>query len=57
MDNGLDIQISATQKDDTEDTRFRNSERFCLRLKDPNAVIVFLFMDKPLTQQPPTPHQ
>jgi hypothetical protein len=57
-DNNLDILISATQKDTTEETRFRNSERFCLRLKEKKAVIIFLFMDQPSTvQQPPPPHQ
>jgi hypothetical protein len=57
MDNNLDNQFCPTQTDDSGDTRFRTSQRFCLRLKDTTAVIVFLFLDQPPTKQPPTPRQ
>jgi len=42
----LDVAAAFNQKDINENYRFRVLERFALRLKDPSAVILFLFLDK-----------
>jgi hypothetical protein len=49
MDNQLDVMVTCNQKDANEQYRFRVVERFCLRLKDPSAVILLLFMTPPST--------
>jgi len=41
----LDVATTFNQKDVNENYRFRVLERFTLRLKDPSAVILFLFLD------------
>jgi hypothetical protein len=45
MDDGLDVAVTFNQKDQNEKYRFRVVQRHCLRLKDPTAVILLLFMD------------
>jgi uncharacterized linocin/CFP29 family protein len=45
MDENLDVAVNFNQKDANEAYRFRVAERFALRLKDPSAVILLLFMD------------
>jgi hypothetical protein len=45
MDEHSDVVVTFNQKDQNEQYRFRVVERFCLRLKDPSAVILLLFMD------------
>jgi uncharacterized linocin/CFP29 family protein len=45
MDENLDVSVTFNQKDASEQYRFRVVERFCLRLKDPTAVALLLFMD------------
>jgi hypothetical protein len=42
----LDVAAAFNQKDVNENYRFRVLERFALRLKDPTAVILLLFLDK-----------
>ena len=46
MEDHLDVIVTFNQKDQNEQYRFRVVERFCLRLKDPSAVILFLFVDQ-----------
>jgi uncharacterized linocin/CFP29 family protein len=41
----LDVATTFNQKDVNENYRFRVLERFALRLKDPSAVILMLFLD------------
>jgi hypothetical protein len=45
MDDHQDVIVAFNQKDANEAYRFRVVERFALRLKDPSAVIVLLFLD------------
>jgi hypothetical protein len=45
MDDSLDALVTFNQKDQNEKYRFRVVQRHCLRLKDPSAVILFLFLD------------
>jgi hypothetical protein len=45
MDDSLDALVTFNQKDQNEKYRFRVVQRHCLRLKDPTAVILFLFLD------------
>jgi hypothetical protein len=45
MEDHLDVIVTFNQKDANEQYRFRVVERFCLRLKDPTAVCLMLFMD------------
>jgi hypothetical protein len=45
MDEHQDVIVTFTQKDANEQYRFRVVQRFALRLKDPTAVILFLFLD------------
>jgi hypothetical protein len=45
MEEQLDVIVTFNQKDANEQYRFRVVERFALRLKDPSAVILLLFMD------------
>jgi hypothetical protein len=45
MEDHLDVIVTFNQKDANEQYRFRVVERLCLRLKDPTAVILLLFMD------------
>jgi hypothetical protein len=45
MDDHLDVIVTFNQKDANEQYRFRVVERVALRLKDPSAVIVLLFLD------------
>jgi hypothetical protein len=40
-----DVVVTFNQKDQNEQYRFRVVQRFALRLKDPSAVILLLFMD------------
>jgi hypothetical protein len=42
----LDVATAFNQKDVNENYRFRVLERFALRLKDPRAVVLLLFLDK-----------
>jgi len=46
MNDRLDVMVTFNQKDADEQYRFRVVERFCLRLKDPSAVVLLLFMDQ-----------
>lgn len=46
MDEHLDAVVTFNQKDVNENYRFRVVERFALRLKDPSAVVLLLFLDK-----------
>jgi uncharacterized linocin/CFP29 family protein len=46
----LDVATIYNQKDVNENYRFRVAERFALRLKDPSAVILLLFLDKQIGQ-------
>jgi hypothetical protein len=43
--NPLDAVVAFVQKDAAENYRFRLSQRFVYRLKDPGAVVLLLFMD------------
>ena len=45
MDDGLDVSVTFNQKDQNEQYRFRAAQRIALRLKDPTAVILLLFLD------------
>jgi hypothetical protein len=45
MEDHLDVIVTFNQKDQNEQYRFRVVERVALRLKDPSAVIVLLFLD------------
>jgi len=45
MEDHLDVIVTFNQKDANEQYRFRVVQRFALRLKDPTAVIVLLFLD------------
>jgi hypothetical protein len=45
LDDSLDAMVTFNQKDQNEQYRFRVFQRFALRLKDPTAVILFLFLD------------
>jgi hypothetical protein len=45
LDDSMDAMVTFNQKDQNEQYRFRVLERFCLRLKDPTAVILLLFLD------------
>jgi uncharacterized linocin/CFP29 family protein len=45
MDDNLDVSVTFNQRDANEQYRFRVVERFCLRLKDPTAVVLLLFVD------------
>jgi hypothetical protein len=45
MEDHKDVIVTFNQKDQNEQYRFRTVQRFALRLKDPTAVILFLFMD------------
>jgi hypothetical protein len=45
LDDSLDAMVTFNQKDQNEQYRFRVFQRHCLRLKDPTAVIVLLFLD------------
>jgi uncharacterized linocin/CFP29 family protein len=44
MEDHLDVMVTFNQRDASEQYRFRVVERFCLRLKDPSAVVLLLFM-------------
>jgi uncharacterized linocin/CFP29 family protein len=46
MEEKMDVIVTFNQKDANEQYRFRVVERFCMRLKDPTAVILMLFVDK-----------
>jgi hypothetical protein len=41
----LDVAVTFLFKDQTENYRFRGFERLAFRLKDPEAVVLLLFMD------------
>jgi hypothetical protein len=45
MEEHQDVIVTFNQKDANEQYRFRVVQRFALRLKDPTAVIVLLFLD------------
>jgi uncharacterized linocin/CFP29 family protein len=45
MEDHLDVIVTFNQKDENEQYRFRVVQRFALRLKDPTAVILLLFLD------------
>jgi hypothetical protein len=45
LDDSLDAMVTFNQKDQNEQYRFRVFQRFALRLKDPSAVILLLYMD------------
>ncbi len=45
MDDGLDVSVTYNQRDQIGQYRFRAVQRLALRLKDPTAVILFLFLD------------
>ncbi len=45
MDDGLDVSVTFNQKDQNEQYRFRAVQRLALRLKDPTAVVLLLFLD------------
>jgi hypothetical protein len=45
MEDSLDVIVTFNQRDANEQYRFRVVERFCLRLKDPTAVCLLLFLD------------
>jgi uncharacterized linocin/CFP29 family protein len=45
MDDVLDVCVTFNQKDQNEQYRFRVVQRFALRLKDPTAVMLLLFLD------------
>jgi len=45
MDDGLDVSVTFNQKDQNERYRFRAVQRLALRLKDPTAVVLLLFLD------------
>ncbi len=45
LDDSLDAMVTFNQKDQNEQYRFRVFQRFALRLKDPTAVILLLYMD------------
>lgn len=45
MEDNLDVVVTFNQKDQNEQYRFRVVERFTLRLKDPTAVALLLFLD------------
>jgi uncharacterized linocin/CFP29 family protein len=45
MDDALDVSVTFNQKDQNEQYRFRAVQRFALRLKDPTAVVLLLFLD------------
>ena len=45
MDDALDVAVTFNQKDANEQYRFRSVQRFALRLKDPGAVVLLLYMD------------
>jgi hypothetical protein len=49
-DTGQELHVATTfnQKDVNENYRFRVLERFALRLKDPTAVMLLLFLDRPI---------
>jgi hypothetical protein len=40
-----DVSVTFDQKDENEQYHFRVVQRFALRLKDPTAVILLLFLD------------
>ncbi|MDA4136803.1 MAG: bacteriocin family protein [Thaumarchaeota archaeon] len=44
-EDSLDVSVIFDQKDQNEQYRFRVAQRFALRLKDPTAVILLLFLD------------
>jgi hypothetical protein len=46
MEDHLDVIVTFNQKDENEQYRFRVVQRFTLRLKDPTAVILLLFLDE-----------
>ena len=45
MDDSLEVMVTFNQKDQNEQYRFSVVQRFALRLKDPTAVILLLFLD------------
>jgi len=45
MEDLLDVLVTFNQKDQNEKYRFRVVQRLALRLKDPSAVILLLFLD------------
>jgi uncharacterized linocin/CFP29 family protein len=45
MDDSEDVSVTLDQKDENEQYHFRVVQRFALRLKDPTAVILLLFLD------------
>jgi hypothetical protein len=45
MEDNLDVVVTFNQKDQNEQYRFRVVQRFTLRLKDPTAVALLLFLD------------
>jgi Encapsulating protein for peroxidase len=45
MDDALDVAVTFNQKDANEQYRFRSVQRFALRLKDPSAVVLLIYMD------------
>jgi hypothetical protein len=45
MEDHKDVIVTFNQKDANEQYRFRTVQRFALRLKDPTAVVLLLFMD------------
>ena len=45
LEDSGDVTVTFDQKDENEQYRFRVVQRFALRLKDPSAVILLLFLD------------
>jgi len=45
MDASLEVMVTFNRKDQNEQYRFSVVQRFTLRLKDPSAVILLLFLD------------
>jgi hypothetical protein len=45
MEDSLEVPVTFNQKDQNEQYRFDVVQRFALRLKDPTAVILLLFLD------------
>jgi hypothetical protein len=45
MEDSLEVPVTFNQKDQNEQYRFNVVQRFALRLKDPTAVVLLLFLD------------
>jgi len=45
MEDSLDVMVTFNQKDQNDQYRFSVVQRFALRLKDPTAVVLLLFLD------------